>query len=85
VIKPDGDDYYVTTHVVRRGTGHWTWSAYLRQPWPALNTELDEDSGACFTEKRAKRKADRAAKRMMRAAASWTTRTYNAHGSEAAA
>ncbi|MET7975785.1 hypothetical protein ABZW44_22620 [Streptomyces mirabilis] len=76
MIKPDGDDYYATTHVVHEGTLAWSWNATLCQPWPALNDELDRDGGWCFTEKRANRKADRAARRMMRAAKSWTTRTY---------
>lgn len=78
MIKPDGDDYYVTTHVVHRGTLDWSWRVELRQPWPAWNTLLDEDGGSRPTEKAAKRKADRVARHMMRAAASWTTRTYEA-------
>ncbi|MGV9290721.1 hypothetical protein [Streptomyces sp. NPDC003719] len=43
--------------------------------------ELDEDRGSRLTEKAAKRKADRVAQRMMRAAATWTSRTYEAEGS----
>lgn len=83
MIKPDRDDYYVTTDVYRRGRLDWAWQVELRQPWPARNTLLDEDYGSCATEKRAKRKADRVARRMMRAAASWTSRTYEAGEEEA--
>lgn len=82
MIKPDGDDYYATTDVFRYGRGAWSWSATLCQPWPARNGTLSEDSGWCLTEKRAKRKADRVARRMMRAAESWTSRTYSADGGE---
>lgn len=78
MIKPDGDDYYTDTHVYRRGTLDWVWTAELCQPWPSRNLSLDDDSGSCVTEKRAKRKADRVARRMMRAAASWSSRTYKA-------
>ncbi|MFJ3037749.1 hypothetical protein [Streptomyces tendae] len=81
MIKPDGDDYYATTHVVRQGALAWSWKVQLRQPWPAWNTLLDEDYGSRMTEKAAKRKADHVARRMMRAADSWTTRTYDADGS----
>jgi hypothetical protein len=77
VIHPDGDDYYVTTNVYRRGTLDWAWEVTLRQsPFKYLRMELDEDGGSRLTEKAAKRKADRVAQRMMRAAASWTSRTY---------
>jgi hypothetical protein len=78
VIKPSSGDYYATTHVYRRGALEWTWSATLHQPPPWEPYDLAHDSGWCFTEKRAKRKADRAARRMMRAADSWTTRIYKA-------
>ncbi|GHC36711.1 MULTISPECIES: hypothetical protein [Streptomyces rochei group] len=81
MIQPDGDDYYVTTNVYRRGTLDWAWEVTLRQPWPRLRTELDDDYGSRMTEKAAKRKADRVAQRMMRAAASWTSRTYEAEES----
>lgn len=76
MIKPDRDDYYVSTEVYRAGKLAWVWSVTLRQPWPARETVLDEDSGYRMTEARAKRKADRVARRMMRAADSWTSRTY---------
>lgn len=79
--KPKSDEYHVTTHVTWHGTLDWGWSATLEQPWPWTPTELDRDSGWCFTEKRAQRAADRAARRMLRGAAAWTTRTYNADGS----
>ncbi|MGW2550721.1 hypothetical protein [Streptomyces sp. NPDC001635] len=82
MIKPDGDDYYVVTHVFRRGALDWAWEATLRQPWPARNLVLAEGDGACATEKRARRRADRVARRLMRAAKSWTSRTYKADGSE---
>lgn len=85
MIKPDGDDYYVKTDVFRRGWADWAWNVQLRQPWPAWNLELDEDYGSCVTEKRAKRKADRVARRMMRAAASWTSREYEQTGKDAIA
>lgn len=76
MIRPDGDKHYVTTDVFRRGFLDWAWKVQLRQPWPAIHTELDEDYGSCVSEKRAKRKADRVARRMMRAADSWTRQTY---------
>lgn len=76
MIRPTRDDYYATTDVVRHGRLAWGWAVSLEQPWPALDSVLDTASGACMTEKRAKRKADRVARRMMRAADSWTTRTY---------
>jgi hypothetical protein len=78
VIKPSSDDYYVETHVVHEGPLSWSWTASLCQPWPSLDGVLSTDSGWRTTEKRAKRKADRVARQMMRAAASWTTRTYRA-------
>jgi len=80
VIQPDGDDYYVKTDVYRRGRLDWVWNVQLRQPWPAMRLELDEDYGSCLTEKRAKRKADRVARRMIRAAASWEARRYERDG-----
>ena len=82
MIQPDGDDYYATTDVYRRGTLDWAWQVELRQPYRIRNSILDEDSGSCATEKRAKRKADRVARRMMRAAASWTRRTYERSGED---
>ncbi|WP_333744086.1 hypothetical protein [Streptomyces ardesiacus] len=82
MIKPDGDDYYATTNVYRRGTLDWAWEVRLLQsPLKHLRMDLDEDYGSRMTEKAAKRKADRVARRMMRAAESWTTRTYDADGS----
>ncbi|NUQ95784.1 MAG: hypothetical protein HOY79_04240 [Streptomyces sp.] len=76
MIRPDGDDYYATTDVYRRGPLDWVWEANLRQPWPSMRLVLAEDAGSCSTEKRAKRKADRVARRMMRAADSWARREY---------
>ena len=77
MIKPSSDDYYVTTDVVHEGgLLSWTWQAALRQPPPWRPYDLDHDYGWCWTEKRARRKAERAGRRMMRAANSWTSRTY---------
>ncbi|GAA3590697.1 hypothetical protein [Streptomyces osmaniensis] len=78
MIQPDSDDYYVDTHVFRQGALAWSWTATLRQPYRIRNSVLDEESGSRMTERAAKRKADRVARRMMRAAASWTSRTYEA-------
>jgi len=81
MIRPHGDDYSAATNVYRRGTLDWVWSVRLIQ-WDDRAPVLDEDSGSCLTEKRAKRRADRVARRMMRAAASWTSRTYKPDGSD---
>ncbi|WP_329474278.1 hypothetical protein OIE75_40915 (plasmid) [Streptomyces sp. NBC_01723] len=82
MIQPDGDDYYATTHVYRRGTLDWAWEVRLLQsPLKHRQMDLDEDYGSRMTEKAAKRKADRVAQRMMRAAASWSSRTYKAEES----
>ena len=80
MIQPSGSDYYATTDIVRNGSLSWGWAANLRQPWPALDGVLDTASGWCWTKKRAERKADRAARRMMRAADSWARRTYKPDG-----
>lgn len=82
MIQPDGDDYYATTNVYRRGTLDWVWEVTLQQPWPARDGILDKDWGSRPTEKAAKRKADRVAQRMMRAAGSWTSRTYKSEESQ---
>lgn len=78
MIKPDSDEVCVDTHVYRQSALAWYWSATLRQPYRIRNAVLDEESGSRMTEKAAKRKADRVARRMMRAAQSWTSRTYEA-------
>ena len=82
MIKPSSRDFYATTDVVHHDVLTWTWSATLSQPYPWDPSELDHAEGWCWTEKRAHRKADRAARRMMRAAKSWTSRTYKADGTE---
>lgn len=82
MIKPRSSEYHVTTNVSQQGHYNWAWSALLWQPYPWTPSELDEDSGFAFTEKRATKKADRAAKRMMRAADSWVSRTYSSSGEQ---
>lgn len=74
--KPLGT-YSATTDVVQITAHGWSWSARLSDCYELC----DSEQGWCWTEKRAKTKADRAARRMMRAAASWTTRNYKADGS----
>lgn len=78
MIQPSSGEYHATTDVYQSGRLTWTWNTRLWQPRPWWPTDLDEDSGFAFTEKRARRKADRAARRMMRAADSWVSRTYSA-------
>lgn len=81
MIKPDSErNYYATTDIVNIGRHYWSWKVELRQPWPALNLELDVDGGYCLTEKRARRKADRAVRRMLRAADSWISTETDADG-----
>lgn len=69
--RPLGD-YSATTDVMQLGAHYWGWSARLGDHW----NECDREEGWAWTEKRARRKADRAAQRMMRTAATWTRRTY---------
>jgi hypothetical protein len=71
VKKPLGD-YSTTTDVMQLSAHSWGWSARLGDHWDLCDIE----QGWCWTEKRARRKAERAAQRMMRTAASWTTHTY---------
>jgi hypothetical protein len=81
VIKPDRDrNYYATTDIVNIGRRSWSWKVVLRQPWPALNLELDTDGGYCLTETGARRKAARAVRRMLRAADSWISTESDADG-----
>lgn len=82
MIRPSSSEYHCTTDVSQRGRFNWAWSARLWQPRPWTPTELDEDYGFAFTEKRAHRKAEKVARRMMRAAESWVRRTYCSDGSE---
>jgi hypothetical protein len=85
VIKPSSDDYYASTDVVQQSRWCWVWTARLCQPRPWTPHQLADAEGTAFTKKRAQRKADQAARAMMRAAKSWTSRTYNADGTEEAA
>jgi len=82
VIRPSSSDYSATTDVSQRGRWTWAWTARLWQPHPWTPFELDADGGFAFTEKRANRKAERAARRMMRAADTWVSRAYSSDGSE---
>jgi hypothetical protein len=82
VIKPSSDEYNATTDVSQRGRWVWWWRARLWQPHPWTPFELDTDDGFALTRQRAERKAERAARRMMRAADSWVSRTYKADGTE---
>lgn len=82
MIKPSSDDYYATTDIVQQGRWFWTWLAHLRQPRPWQPNVLAEADGIALTRKRAQKKADRAAARMMRAADSWTSRTHRQDGKE---
>lgn len=82
MIRPSSRDYSATTDISQRHRWDWAWEARLWQPHPWRPFELDAVSGFAFTRKRAERKAERAARRMMRAADTWTSRTYGSDGSE---
>ena len=76
MIRPSGTDYYTETTIYRAEFLAWAWIVHLREPYE----DLDRADGWALTEKRAHRKAERASRRLLRAARSWTSITTKADG-----
>ncbi|MFE1903838.1 hypothetical protein ACFW96_09220 [Streptomyces gardneri] len=76
MIRPTGTNYYTDTTIYRDSALAWAWIVHLRDPYE----DLDRIDGWALTEKRAQRKANRASRRLLRRAHSWTSITTKADG-----
>lgn len=74
--RPGGVNVRTETTIYRDGFLLWAWIVVLRDSCE----DLDRADGWAATEKRARRRAARASRRLLRGARSWTSITTRADG-----